>query len=500
MDWKYLHEHSTNVRWLDHRLTPEVSAMFAAMASRAPLGGIRARYEEVVQAIASAGWETRRFPSADPEWKDLGPLRKGVLLAEYEDTLCKYPLPTVVYNPRFNLKTFDRATDCDADGNNPGFFDRNVGLYGHSSIMELTGQPAVYVEGISWYAAYLSFDSPLCTGQEASTRAIRHKDWPMCIEAKGYSHELSYLHKAWLEVFDMEVNWWKEYFSKEENRENYGLKDDEPFRPALDRARWALPGTIATGFCHTGHLRERTRVILDALRIAQNSRPATDLWESIAGGYAAAVPGLAGLGMREAVYRETGDRPLPGHLQMTFAENSRDVHLVVTECGGRHDLERSNAYKRTDSRSYVDQYFNNHARVKVDIRPSLAAARDWHRHRTFYPWHMRIVKPITLHSKYQLRAASDAEIIKLMSKTREYYKHFMKRGDQYSAMLCLPLGTKVVMSAQPGLRDFIYAMELRANAHGANFEYEAQAKLALKLLKQRLESPFRSPMLEYLAL
>ena len=156
----YLHETSRGMFYLDHRLVPEVSAMFAAMASRAPLGGIKARYKQVVDAI---------YADVHPKWaefaKKMGGTPESGDAAAWdaaENLLCEYPLHPKVQK----------------------FFDDFVGKYGHSSIMELTGQPSVYTEGISWLTAWLLFDSPLCAGQEFSTRAVQHKDWPIARECE----------------------------------------------------------------------------------------------------------------------------------------------------------------------------------------------------------------------------------------------------------------------------------------------------------------------------
>ena len=66
------------------------------------------------------------------------------------------------------------------------------------------------------------------------------------------------------------------------------------------------------------------------------------------------------------------------------------------------------------------------------------------------------------------------------------YKEFVATGDRYRAMLTLPLGTKMQMSGQGGLRDAIYMLELRYGAEGANFEYRDQAGRALIQLAEAL--------------
>jgi hypothetical protein len=300
---KYLIKVTEGCWRLDHRITPEVSAMFSAMVSRLPLGGIEARYLQVVEAVAEGLYK---------EEQDTRP-HSG------ESTMPK-PL-----NRRWSTQAEERLTEYPLHPVVQEFFDKFVGKYGHGSIKELTGQPAIFWEGISPFTAYLSFDNPLVSGQESSTRAVRHKDWPMCREARTFrpwsdemkaeyeeriskamtlvdaeDHrvfmhlaeiaggeslphpELEALHKDWLEVFEAEVEAWKvelrrdcvicdgskyvdtgelpiqltECDACEGTGKKYPfIKDPQAFRPALDRARWAIPSTIATACSHTGNLR-----------------------------------------------------------------------------------------------------------------------------------------------------------------------------------------------------------------------------------------------------
>jgi hypothetical protein len=564
---KYLHEPAPGVYHLDHRLAPEVSAMFAAMSSRMPKGGIQARYGEIVEAVAEGmiadtmkwgGREGEEFPVNDTARK------------RAEDRLCEYPI-----HPRVQ-----------------GFFDRFVLNYGHSSIMELTGQPAVYTEGISWYTAYLLFDSPLCAGQEFSTRAVRHKDWPMARECFLTAHDPDYkgmphgtytqqnsdwkaevseeglrvsdahpvlkeLHDGWFEVFEAEVTWWAAEFRRPcsdcegrrslapsakhgvAEREQDGVTvlsslaadgtvrddlvapcpscqgtgkmyphfDKEPFRPALDRARWAIPGTISTGCCHTGHLRERARILRDGLLLAQRSKDpaAIQVWENIREGYTKALPGLAGMGLREAVYGE--DSAIPAHLFVMDAEPGPEVEVKLHQTGEfLHPLVKG---RQPGQKSYLDPVFNQLGRVDITFRCSLAVSRDWHRHRTMYPWSLDIVRGrhadiarsadegvdnglffddgITIHPAYEPKSdIAKAKLPGLLKASTEAFDAFMQAGNQVKAMLALPLGTQVQMKGQSGLRDAIYMLELRRDAHGANFEYQAQATEAMRQLTEQL--------------
>jgi len=519
----FLHADAPGVYHLDHRLVPEVSAMFAAMFSRMPSGGIAARYEQIVDAIAADYYEDLRsseeekvsftYPETWAEGKDF--VHPDILkrfLSRAESRLCKYPIHPKVQK----------------------FFDQFVLRYGHSSIMELTGNPAVYTEGISWYTAYLLFDDPLCAGQEFSTRAVRHKNWPMArecyVNVKGMYGEsepefvgkmperkelkigveiqvdfgdiemkevdfdvphpvLRELHDDYFEAFEAEVEAWRMLFTEAENRAAYSILDDEPFRPALDRARCLIPGTISTGCCHTGHLRGRARILRDGSLLAHRSgaAAAVEVWDGIREGYTRALPGLSGMGLREAVYG--ADAVLPAHLLVMDAETGAEVEVNLHPTKG---FIHPRAKPRPKGlRTYLDPTFNQLARVDITFRCSLAVSRDWHRHRTMYPWSLDVVRDenglIKLHGGYELKSAVARDRISaLLEKSTRAFDAFMAEGNQVQAMLCLPLGTEMAMSGQGGLRDVVYMLELRAYAHGANFEYKKQALEALELLKAQL--------------
>ena len=446
-----------------------------------------------------------------------------------EERLCEYPLHPKVQK----------------------FFDDFVGKYGHSSIMELTGSPAVYTEGISWFTAWQLFDSPLCAGQEFSTRAVQHADWPMArechvVESTLYEDctiettvdhgdtdavkvdnvsfmfnpfftlaspvaptpkkldvqvdvvkphpDLVGLHKDWFEVFEAEVAWWKDHLSDEANRLALGIGDKEPFRPALDRARWALPGTIATGCAHTTSLRERARVLKDGANLAAASQaPATQaVWAEITETYREALPGLAGMGLREAVY--TPETVIPGHMRDVFSDapDGPDAEVALTYTGGLSDVE---PFRRKGEKSYLDVSANASYRANVTFRCSLAVARDWHRHRTLFPWHLQIVREpdggcISIDHHYEPKSdLAKAKIMDLLIRSTNVFEAYMATGNVVQAALALPLGTRVRVRGQGGLRDVVYMLELRKYAHGANFEYKEQATTALDAVRAHWTYP-----------
>lgn len=554
MAFRYLHKVGDSSWWLDHRLIPEVRAMFCAMASRAPVGGILARYTQVVEAVAESLWDgpvtnivgTGRKETCGESWKeaqartgsvqdvvvrDLRQQAVDEVMGIAEERLCEYPLHPKVQK----------------------FFDDFVGRYGHSSIMELTGSPAIYSEGISWLTAWLLFDSPLCAGQEFSTRAVQHKDWPMareCLiwdqtfeeeaEAKQVSRDpaaslqeraevqyhpgwhmhpdLQALHHDWFEVFEAEVAWWKEHLADESNRKALGIGDKEPFRPALDRARWALPGTIATGCAHTSSLRERSRVLRDGFDLARLSHAtaAERAWAEIMDTYRAALPGLAGMGLREAVYSAL-EAKVPEHLVNLLADapDGPDAHVEVGYVGGLDGslspVDRIRPFKRAKEKSYVDPLADHTFRVGITFRCSLAVARDWHRHRTLYPWSLglvrsqgsifgsqiistgesvtRITPPGNIMIDHHYAPMSDlakAKVPALLRRSTEVFDALMAEGNIVQAALALPLGTRVRLRGQGGLRAAVYSLELRKYAVGANFEYLDQATQALDMLRAQM--------------
>jgi hypothetical protein len=633
MKWKYLHKVGHYVSWIEHRITPDVRAVLTAMMSRIPEGGIEARYRQLVEAVAKEKFQNALGKSIS--WDELlSQQEKGSsLLINAEDALCEYPLPKVIRNPNFNPSTYDKKTGMDANGEKPGFYDEHVSMYGHSSPLELTGSPTVFIEHISWWLAYLTFDSPLVRGQEMSTRAIWRKDWApagdCCIKepsgeyircGKAGEHHISLevemkdMHRLGLEIAWHEVQAQKEERAKKcpqcgglgflpidviptdefdetcKRCQGTGQKhlDYDPqgaFRWAFDQARWALPGTIETGVAHTADMRTMSRVIkvMEDLAEVSGQKSALGIIEEIKEAYRQAMPGMADLGLRESVYTDSDspeERTIPGHIlfpmtpqpalqigteaetgqtvylhpdptkgkvttksnfakvnAFTFAEDSEDVHVAVNNAENRGALLlQAGPYQRKNQRSYVDPYFNHFASVDEDIRGSLACARDWHRHRTFYPFILRIVvddyrlfgtidpKDINneglrvwgevgvLHGKngpaygfditkhlikidHHYEAISEfgkANYIKYLTMCSFLVKKYLEEENQWMAMLCLPLGTRVLMKGQGGLRDAIYKNELRSLTKGANFEYKEHATEILNRISAGLPADVRN--------
>lgn len=629
---KYLHEikselpQGTTIYYLDHRLCTEVQSMMVSMVSRMPEGGVAKRYAELVGKVADSLIHESDESMSSERWSQFkdnvekmgGSLdqesRRACWQSQAEDRLCEYPLHPVVAE----------------------HFKKWVGEYGHSSITEHNAEPMVFIDGISRWLAWLLFDNPLVSGQEASTRALDFGKRPMCPEsamltagvvgesAAQDSIDLQNLHHDWMKVRDAELLWWKadlmkpceecngygcfvdigtskylviprtvgelgwmrlpkreELFDNQTLRptavlfngwnpmghvyqlkgcthcNNTGKKhpwmlDPQPFRPAFDRSRWALPGTISTGCAFSYSLRAASRTLATTYEYVRqiNNQPALQILDAIYEAYWEAAPGLAPLVLRKpkkSAWTTITDEDLKEALlgddlrplaeSIMVAEDKRvldladeaaylskkmleglgvkgstefssvptspvqkrgpyilvgrtgpdvTINLIQTESTGNLMYLVRQVPPRKNRRSYVDPRWNQWLRVNVNIQCSLAAATDWHRHRSAYPWNLLIVEEdetFLIDHHYTPNTDLGAQNFDgLLKRTRDLFRNFVDRGDHLRAMLCLPLGTRVEMSASMGVRDFIYMMELRGYVAGGNFEYQEQARKALTLL------------------
>jgi hypothetical protein len=260
-----------------------------------------------------------------------------------------------------------------------------------------------------------------------------------------------------------------------------------------------LPGTIATGCGHTSHLRDRARVLRDGSLLAQSSKaPAVEaVWNDITKVYREALPGLEGMGLREAVYGS--ESQIPGHLATMFS-SAPDGPDAEIECAYTQGLSDVRPFQRTKEKTYCDPLANTLMRVNITFRCSLAVARDWHRQRTAYPWHLQVVReqhltafpgPIQIDPHYEPKSdLAKVKVPDLLRRSTEVFDRYMADRNLMQAGLALPLGTRVRLRGQAGLRDAVYLLELRKFAHGANFEYQDQATKALDILRREMRESY----------
>lgn len=475
-NFKYLKQVGPNVSYLSDKVVPEVRAMFAAMMSRAPKGGIKERYRQVVNAIANKFWEEIRENNSNdllPEWEDVCKNPKGFAYLETfsraEDRLIQYPIHPIVQR----------------------FFDKFVKNYGHGSIKELTGSPVVFIEDVSWWFAYLTFDNPLVSGQETSTRAVMHYSSMASDVPQEYSSKFQQLHDWGMRLTREDIEFWKNEFHGNPDKYPW-IKDPQAFRPAFDRARWALPGTVRCGVAHTANIRTMSRVLQVMQRIAvlSNSLEARSIIAQVVRAYEEALPALAGMWSSEAVGGEIAE--LPVHLPVGLPAYSGGTlgvlpsySLRVTGDSWKKEMLAKVLALRTEHKNYIDPAFNRLI-VEVSFSCSLACARDWHRHRPVMPWCLRIKANGRPHAPYGLRPGDSTledrpEVLAYFEECHALYQRLLAEGKAWQAMLALPLGTTCDMYGGGGAQHVLYMLELRKHAPGANFEYK---EIATQLLDQ----------------
>lgn len=455
MEWtltpeQILREERPGVFVLHHGVLPEVQAMLLAMVSRAPAGGLRQRLAEL---IADVGGVTPLF---------------------------EYPL-----HPRVQR-----------------FISKWVGQYGHSSPRELTGRPAVYIEGLSWLMCSHLFDSSLVIGQENSTRAVaRDGTWPM---ARDASPRLQLNHDYWMGVYRAELTAWEKKLEDPAERAARGIEDKEPFRPALDRARWALPGTISTGASFCSHIRERDatldRMGTTVRRLANTNtasgRPVLAVLQGIRQGYWGALPGFYFATRPVHPLDDPHDprasrSPWEGRERYVAQRSPHRGHAFNSSLGGRSGRgAQEGRYSREKARGYLDRRANGH-RVDISILCGIAQARDFMRHRTGVPWTAslqmfpvrpavgpvshRITETVCIDPAYEILTPEGREALTRLPELLDTYLQYQREGDEWQGILQLPLGTLVHLQANMGLRDALYMAELRSLAKGADFVYKEAA-------------------------
>lgn len=416
-----------------------------------------------------------------------------------------------------------------------------------NSIKELTGSPVVFIEGISFWAAYLTFDNPLVKGQEMSTRAVWRRDWPWAADVAD--SRLLKIHKLGLEIAWHELEWWKEELRKpcEEcggtgkvgrarrvrgrgdlppaqrecsacsgtGKKYPWMNDPQAFRPAFDRARWAIPGTCSTGVVHTADVRTMGRVLRvmeDMARGSQHSA-AIELVEEIKDCYRQAMPGMAGLWLKEAVHEEEegsmSPRDYMERVPYNIQQMNEDMEPAIERRLSREvqvllqGMHRDPGFPPRKTRTYLDPWYNQMYVSSVMLAPSWACARDWHRHRPMMPWKFSFPRdpmrkehedgsvthghaPMRLHHMYEPRSDFGKEhVARYFQMCSDAQDYFFAQGDAWAAMVCAPLGAETKLLGGAGGQDLTYMVELRAYTRGANFEYKAQAEEMIRQITRQ---------------
>lgn len=365
------------------------------------------------------------------------------------------------------------------------FLDLNYGGYGHGSIGTMADGLFLHVRKVGWPFAWFLQDHPLFVGQETSTRAVD-------LTKQGYARtapddvRLRQVHETLLELFAEEK-----------------ALDDARGGYRYDSYRGLLPGTIATAVTYCTNVRVGMRH-LNQMKHTLGETFQAPIDDLIAGVYRLAPHGA----------KNARSNPVPTQRlwrwDLRYLDATRDVeddiatpaslrgHVRLTPLTKRKDVCELPA-RDPERLTYLDPVWSNHRRFELRFLCTLAAARDWHRHRPAMPWEVRVV----------FSSMGQAMTPRVHFVTPEHLRHHapaladcaklitgvFHTGDPYARLHALPFCTLVEMTCEVDIRNLLYMLELRYGSSGANAEYKLQALEGLVRLHNALDREERAKVL-----
>jgi hypothetical protein len=250
------------------------------------------------------------------------------------------------------------------------FLTMNLAGYGHASIGEMSF-PAVHHRGIGWIGAWLVEDDPLFVGQEVSTRAVDVRKAPSGAMRCYDSPELLDSHNRFFwDLFD-------ELSKKNELTKGY----------KFDHIRWAMPGTTRLGVTFMMH----TRAAIRHLERLESIPFMEECVNNMLIGIKECSPFVFNSLRKKARsphYRWTNFETIT--LKKSDLNEDRSIEITPPS-----DLEMQmqtlEHLPARGEKDYLDPEFKNLGLFKIKIYCSIAAARDWHRHRPMMPWKISTV-------------------------------------------------------------------------------------------------------------
>ena len=341
------------------------------------------------------------------------------------------------------------------------FLDKNLKQYMHSSIAEMA-EVFVHSRGMGWPSAWLIEDNPLFVGQEVSTRAVDvlEEDSDPC----DFSDERLYgVHDKWLKLFS----------ELKKSAGSNGYKFDD--------IRWALPGTTRSGVTMCNKVRDGVRHLEKIKALGQ---PFSDMANNMLKGCKAYAPRAT-----NAVLR--GTRSAQSNWSVGDADDVERVrhghYISITKPKGSYSTCNGIEH-RTGHREYMDVAWKYHEPlIDVEIRCSVAAARDWHRHRAVMPWFLDVYVDDGKLVKFPTYDTSMLDE-NLWEETSDKFIELYEDGSlpEFAALHALPFLATVKLRCRASLPDLVYMLELRYGSKGANPEYKLQAKQGLYELAHQL--------------
>ena len=344
------------------------------------------------------------------------------------------------------------------------FIEENVSGYGHASIAEMA-ELWVYMSGCGWPFSWLMADFPLFKGQEVSTRAVDvTREAAPCVGAPDAVHDL---HRDFLDLFKQ--------LKVEHTDGSGGYK--------FDNIRWALPGSLRTGLTVTSNVR-------DSVRQAQHIQGLGGAEAALASEFIEAAKAYAPVMVSS--YAKGARAPFSTwSSRAEFSESSPEYAVRLYPVNYDHTAIKrlTNALDAAGGRkpkAHLDPMWERAALFDIEIVCSLAAARDWHRHRRCMPWELLVyTNNRSLHiNKSAYPSAKRDGVDELMQRAWDLYQSL----GGVEAWYAVPFGATVLLKGRATLPQLVYMLELRAHSVGANFEYKRQAERGLVSLRKLLPS------------
>lgn len=360
----------------------------------------------------------------------------------------------------------DIKADIDSEGVEK-FLTMNLAGYGHASIGEMSF-PTVHHRGIGWVSAWLLEDDPLFIGQEISTRAVDVRKLPkgdqVCYDAPtGLDKYNEYFWNLFQELDD-------------KNDLSRGYK--------FDNIRWAMPGTSRVGVTYMMN----TRAAMRHLERLESVPFISECVDNFYKGIEACAPYVyksLRKGKRRAYSRWTDIENIDISRSSLDFDSSIEIEAPLSLEEG---LKRTASVSGRSEKDYLDPEFNSLGMFKFNLTCSVAAARDWHRHRPMMPWKIKLVldNNIPFVAPWYDLGEYESEVNKMIAEGYGKTRNISSLDKLYS----LPYGATVNIEGWGTLPYLLYMLELRAAAGGSNFEYANHAKAGLRKLISILGKDF----------
>lgn len=346
------------------------------------------------------------------------------------------------------------------------FLDKNLKKYMHASIAEMA-EVFVHGRGMSWSSAWLLEDSPLFVGQEVSTRAVD------ILEEER--HPSTYANQR---LFDLHYKWVDLFKKLREDVSGKGYKFDE--------IRWAIPGTARSGVTMCNKVRDGVRHLE---QIAGLGYPYDRLSKQMLAGFKAYAPRATNAVLKGS---RTPSSLWSPQLLLTTTDSNRE--WLMKRCAKIRSKRPVTAYPPTSlvarkgPKTYLDPAWNFFGEFEFSVTCSVAAARDWHRHRAVMPWTLTVL----VDENNQLVKSPFFDMSEmpeeLWEETSEKFFEILDDNavPNWQALQALPFGATVQLKCHGKLPALLYMLELRYSSKGANPEYREQARQGLYSLAASL--------------